>query len=471
MGAWRTMLAEMELHDPPLPAPWSAATAEELAAAAGADDLLVFRRVAEGRFAHLGGSGRGAGWAGIVEVDASDEEPLLAALLGGETVVRRTEPAPWHVIGPYYARSIAAVSVTHDVFVVFGAASDAFALLSDAELVSLANHAGETLYEVSPAKRLADELEVLNALRELLQSSAETYDEALLWLVERSTAALSCDLGLAYVDGGARIQIADYRGGPPLDEPGVVAALTEIGKWTSFPLCVQQAAIVELPAPFRTDDGILAYYILEIGEPLPGFMLLLHTSAGAPRGFTQLCQSLGRKLVEAAEPLLTTALRRETMCADLERAEVAARRDALTALPNRLAWEEAFAAASPGPDAPVSIVKVDCRGLKQINDTHGHQAGDAVLCRVAGILAASVRATDLAARVGDDELSILLENADERLAAAIVARIESGLEGESWPEGPPIGLAVGAATTRDDLADAARNADARMLASKRQNRP
>jgi diguanylate cyclase (GGDEF)-like protein len=461
----------MQVHHLPIPPEaWPSATAEELAGAAGADDLLVFRRIAKGGFAHLGGAGRGAGWAGIVEVGLYEDEPLLETIHGSETVFRRSEEAPWHVVGPYYSCSVAAVSVSQDVFVIFGASTDEFSSFSDAELVSLARHAAESLSEVSPAKRLADELEVLNAVQDLLQSPAETYDEALHWLVERATVALSCDLGLAYVDGGARLQITDHRGSSRLDGGRVAAALAEIGQWTSFPVCVQEAAVVELPAPFRTEDGVLAYYILEIRQPLPGFLLLLHTRAGAPRGFTQLCQSLGRKLVDAAEPQLSTALLRETMREELARAEVTARRDALTALPNRLAWEEAFAAASPCSETPVSIVKLDCRGLKQVNDTHGHHTGDDVLCRVAGILAASVRTTDVAARVGGDEFSILLTDADEVLVDTIVERIESALESESWPPGAQIGLAIGAATTHDDLETAAHAADERMLESKRLNR-
>src|SRR5215831_4087564 len=113
----------------PVAAAWSSATPEEVAGAAGADDLLVFRRVVKGGFAHLGGSGRGAGWAGIVEVGAEDDEPLLAAILGGETVFRRTEPFPWHVVGPYYSWTVAAVAVSYDVFVIFGAAGDALSSL------------------------------------------------------------------------------------------------------------------------------------------------------------------------------------------------------------------------------------------------------------------------------------------------------------------------------------------------------
>jgi diguanylate cyclase (GGDEF)-like protein len=82
-----------------------------------------------------------------------------------------------------------------------------------------------------------------------------------------------------------------------------------------------------------------------------------------------------------------------------------------------------------------------------------------------------VRTTDLAARVGGDEFSILLCDADPDLVATVVERIERALEGESWPEGPEVGLAIGTATTHDDLAAAERQADARMLESKRTKRP
>ncbi|HEX4520801.1 MAG TPA: GGDEF domain-containing protein [Gaiellaceae bacterium] len=459
----------MESPRQPGPEPWASASASEIAEAAGAADLFVFRRVGERRFAHLGGAGRGTGWAGIVEIGV-DEEPLVAEMLEAGAVVRRSQREPWHVLGPYYGLSVAAVPVTSDVFVLFGSPGAELDALTDADLLDLARHAGESLLEVAPAKRLADELEVLQAVQDLLSSLPQSLDEALQRLVECATSSLSCDLGLAYIRDRGSIAVADYRDGAPLEADEVADTLAAIGERAVFPVCVQQASLAELPAPFGTGDGVLAYYLLELEGSVSGFLLLLHTKAGTARGFTLLCQSLGRKLVEAGEPLLATALLRDRMRAELERAEADARRDPLTGLANRLAWSEGLASASPCPGRPASIVKVDCRGLKHINETRGHGTGDRMLCRVAAILAGSIRPGDLASRTGGDEFSILLCDADEEAAAAIARRIDAAVENARATDWPELGLAIGTSTVYDDLAAAEQLADARMLESKRLGR-
>jgi len=449
------------------PAPWTQASAAEIAVAAGAADLFVFRRIAGRRFAHVGGAGRGAGWAGIVEVGA-EEEPLIEALLVDGPVVRRSKAEPWRVLGPYYGRAVAVVQVSEDVFVVFGAEGESMSSVSDQDLLGLARFASEGLVEVEPAKRLADELESLHAVQDLLHAPAETFEQAAQSLVEHAAGSLSCELAVLWLSDQRRAVICDRRGAEPLRAVEVENALAAVAEREASPVCIQEAKAAELPSPFGSADGVLAYYLLEIKQPVSGVLLLLHTSAGTPRGFTLLCQSLGRKLIDAAEPLLAAALLRDRMRDELERTAAQARQDPLTGLSNRLAWIEALSSAAACTESPASIVQLDCRGLKLINDTHGHHAGDQLLCRVASALRSSVRDHDLVARLGGDEFGILLCGADEEMTQAAVERIEATLAAERDEEQADIALAIGVATSRDGQLDAAqRRADAAMLDAKR----
>ena len=60
----------------------------------------------------------------------------------------------------------------------------------------------------------------------------------------------------------------------------------------------------------------------------------------------------------------------------------------------------------------VSLIYIDLDDFKDVNDIHGHAAGDAALMHLADILAASVRSSDIVARLGGDEFAILLHRAD-----------------------------------------------------------
>jgi diguanylate cyclase (GGDEF)-like protein len=447
--------------------PWLGPSAAEIARVAGASDMFVFRRVENRRFAHVGGVGRGRGWAGIVEVGV-DEEQLIRTALADQAVTHVAGTRPRHIFGPYYANAAAIVRVNADLVVVFGSVEDSIAAVPDSDLLELASFAGQALTEVEPAKRLADELETLNAIRDLLQAPAGTLAETLQWLADHAVSALSCELGVVCLPEHDQHAVRDRRDKPDLDAEQLSAALHTLALRQQFPLCVQEATSDELPHPFHSTDGVLAYYLLEIERPSPGFLLLLHTTSAPARGFTLLCQSLGAKLVEAAEPLLGAALLRDTMQQQLEEASAQARRDPLTGLANRLAWTEAIAAAAPTADAPISIIQVDCRGLKKINESYGHHVGDSTLQRVAQILTGSVRQHDLVARLGGDEFGILLHGATEPTAEAIVRQIMRSLTGDAERAATDIALAIGYATTYDDNLEATQQqADQRMLHAKR----
>jgi diguanylate cyclase (GGDEF)-like protein len=70
-----------------------------------------------------------------------------------------------------------------------------------------------------------------------------------------------------------------------------------------------------------------------------------------------------------------------------------------------------------------ALVFLDVDGLKAINDTHGHGAGDAALNHIARIIAQDVRATDVAARIGGDEFALLFDGMDDDAARAKAARL------------------------------------------------
>jgi diguanylate cyclase (GGDEF)-like protein len=100
--------------------------------------------------------------------------------------------------------------------------------------------------------------------------------------------------------------------------------------------------------------------------------------------------------------------------------------DALTGLHNRRYAEERLAAEvarSHRSGHPLTVVMLDLNDFKQVNDQHGHLAGDEVLKRFAERLKALVRVSDLAVRLGGDEFMILLVDCAPDMAGRLVERI------------------------------------------------
>lgn len=102
-------------------------------------------------------------------------------------------------------------------------------------------------------------------------------------------------------------------------------------------------------------------------------------------------------------------------------AHLGARRDALTGLGNRLALDEALRALEER-GAPYALLVLDLDGFKQVNDTHGHGAGDELLKRIASRLQGALRKGEMAGRLGGDEFAVLA--APGRAAALAAALVE-----------------------------------------------
>jgi signal transduction histidine kinase len=286
---------------------------ERIAAAAeavGAHDVFVFRRVADDRFVHVGGLGRGEGWAGNIELVAS-EEPRAGDALRRARPVRFDAEETVSVLGPYYARSAVFAPVSHDVVVLFGRQDQPLRRGSEADVQAAAAAAAEGIEFVSPAKRLADELEVLHAVDALARTDARGLSDVMQHIVDVAAASLSCELGVLYLDEPDAVAVATRGWDLGAGEADVVRAVRSLrSRTSSSPVCIQDNAADPLPAPFDRSSGIRSYYLLPVGEPALGLLLLMHTDA-VPRGFTTLCRQLGLRLVESAEGLLRGALLRE----------------------------------------------------------------------------------------------------------------------------------------------------------------
>jgi len=106
---------------------------------------------------------------------------------------------------------------------------------------------------------------------------------------------------------------------------------------------------------------------------------------------------------------------------------------------------------------PFAVLLMDIDGLKRINDSHGHPAGDRVLMQVAMSLRRSIRSVDTAARIGGDEFCVLLPEQDLKSAAKLAARLATAIEEEVAAPGEPsvtVSIGVAASPEHGDEAEA-----------------
>ena len=220
------------------------------------------------------------------------------------------------------------------------------------------------------------------------------------------------------------------------------------------------------------DDGMQSsvHVALVEGASPAGAALFLFQDAAAPSA-EQLAM-IG-EFVRLVAAVLSGARRHEE-AVDL------ASTDALTGLANRRSLSERLDLERRRARSfakPFSVLALDLDHFKRVNDSHGHGAGDAVLKSVALGLIDQLRDVDLAARVGGDELVVVLPNCDDDAAVQVAERIRQHCADSSLVIGEgatqKITLSVGAATyptSGDHLEDLLRRADEALYAAKRAGR-
>jgi diguanylate cyclase (GGDEF)-like protein len=170
--------------------------------------------------------------------------------------------------------------------------------------------------------------------------------------------------------------------------------------------------------------------------------------------------------------LLLVRIQRGRLALETSRAHAQrqALHDVLTGLPNRALFEDRLKLALSRRDAKVAVLLLDLDRFKNVNDTLGHAAGDALICEFGRRLTSLTRPSDTIARLGGDEFAVLVEGASladvERLGQRIleIVRLPFDLGGAQAHVGASIGIA--AATPAIEPLDLVRRADIALYAAK-----
>ena len=230
-------------------------------------DALIFR-VAPAGLSLVGGSGRGAGWMGIVDLPL-EGEPLAARVVGSSKplhVDAATEPI--RIVGPYWASHAFLVPVGGAHLVVFGGSNP----LSepDATLVPCRPPRPE-LEQVPPDKLLADELEVVQAVRDMMDCRVEGVVDMARHVASRAADPLSCEVGAVLFRSNGRL-VAEVvtRDWPARLEPEPIRETL-----TRLFARVERGAVLEPELEVAADDalgrnqGLVARFAVPIGGAEP----------------------------------------------------------------------------------------------------------------------------------------------------------------------------------------------------------
>ena len=185
-----------------------------------------------------------------------------------------------------------------------------------------------------------------------------------------------------------------------------------------------------LAARFHLAPSEIEALLDQIGTSAKEAPALLDLHFGPERSYQEI-------LDEAQETLVALSLQSQkqvqTIQRDMETLQAKANTDPLTCLANRARFDEFLLEQfrrAYAHQRPLSLVFIDIDHFKNVNDTHGHQAGDEVLRRVGRVLRTSVRNIDLVARYGGEEFAVVLPEMDTAAAATRAEAIRARLQAE-----------------------------------------
>jgi diguanylate cyclase (GGDEF)-like protein len=218
------------------------------------------------------------------------------------------------------------------------------------------------------------------------------------------------------------------------------AALIESSLWNG-----DGGSLVQLVRERHLDIAVVLVMGGSQREALPALKLGAHDFV-SQRQLDDPEHLAARVLAAVAEN--RSSRRRDTMVRWLERE---ARTDHLTGLATRRAFDERLQEVcreARAQAAPVSLILLDIRGTRDVNEAYGHEAGDAMIRRTGLAVLRSIRGGDFAARLGGDDFGVVLSEGDLEVARRVARRIAHELDRSNAEDqaGVPVSVVFGVAS-------------------------
>jgi len=316
-------------------------------------------------------------------------------------------------------------------------------------------------YDAEVVNRFLAELETVVGVRDIAARLAELCGEELL--VRRAVVVHRSAAPGFHVDGWSAA--------------GPVAGDLPAG-WDAGSPALLSATSAEPVLRWRLDGDAL-------GQVLPdaGGVVVLALTSGSVSGGGWLVLELGaRRRAGVERRLLSTAgqaASHTALALSRARAVAALRRaadsDGLTGVRNRRWFDQRLAsefASAAGRGVPLAVALVDLDHFKQVNDVHGHQAGDEVLVRAAASLGSAARGSDQLARYGGEEFVLLLPGAGPAEALEVAERLRQAVASGAGAVSVTcsIGVAVTGGPLTSSPGELVRAADEALYRAKEQGR-
>jgi len=263
---------------------------------------------------------------------------------------------------------------------------------------------------VERREALLDIVRAISSTLEPVEIAEFLVERAVAWIPAPNWAVVSSDLS-------ARLQVLASRGLTPEMGP----ALHSVANWVMYRGEDFASENLRGDARIRSESvgAVLAFPLISRGHRVGALI-------GFDRGPSSKKPQLSPAVLKAVRVLIEPAASALDSALQLKRAEALSVTDDLTHLYNSrflnaILHKETKRASRSG--RPLSLLFIDLDGFKTVNDSHGHLFGSRALVEAAAVIKASARETDVVARFGGDEFSLVLPDTGSDGALAVGERI------------------------------------------------